>query len=1795
MKMKFLHLKRFMVIALLAMMTNVCWADMIVVTDIGDYKYGLNSNNRTAMLYGFKTNYSSTADVNLVVPETVSSGVYQYTVIGINDQAFQGRDVIKSVSFPSTLETIGNYAFSGCDLGGDLTIGSSVTNIGIGAFAGGHFDDVYFNANLNIGSEVLNLLDAPFDNCSGQLHIGSNVVTIPAGLFRNTNFDGTLDLTNVQYIGTSAFMQSSNLTCGTVLNLSNVQQLGLNAFSGCSGLTGQLVLPNIETIPNAAFDGCSFTGTLVIPNNIKNIDAMAFRDNNFSSITFQATSNLTTIGDNAFYQGITGTSIEIPASVTYIGSSAFADCGNLTNITLQDNSSLTDIYGNAFNGTAWYNALGDNTIVYWYDWCMTYKGSNTSCALNIASVYGDYEIKHIAIEAFQVGMRKKFTSLSLPSTLKTIGKGAFSGCYLIANDNEPLEIPKSVEVIGSYAFEGCYGLQGLTFESESSIKTISDHAFEDCSGLATDLVIPSSVTYLGTYAFSGCSSLTGLEFAEGCALEEIKSNAFVGCESMEGELEIPESVRVIGDNAFAGCLGFTGNLVIPDNVIIIGSEAFYDCSGFGTDLVLGSAVREIGDRAFYGCTGITNISIPEYVTYIGEYAFSDTGWMNNTTSSPAFAGIVYKDGWCLGYYGAAAAAPTGALTIADGTIGIASNAFSGLSGITSLVLPATVTTIGAQAFYNCSGLANIGDLSHIRRMGYHVFVGTAWADNNEDDVMYKDGCCLGWRGRDGGMMKGTNGMKSENYIIPEGTKVIADGAFDMYCFPTDDEYAVLILPSTLEVIGEGAFANCNINGDLTIPANVEYIGDGAIDGWQLSTIYYNAEYCESGFKGQYTDESQMGTTAASYSYPIKGYNKLVIGANVVGIPEKMFAPEFTEVEYRATDAELVSWYGASVTSPFENFTGELNIVNGVVSIDANMFKETQFTGVLTIPSSVTLIGQSAFLNCNGFSEIHLNAVNCKFDYNLPSGMAMQMTDYPPFAGCSGDLTVDANVTVVPDMLFAYSGITSLSFEDNSVVEYIGRYAFNESKNLHSIEIPESVLAINSYAFKDCESISGTVVIPRGVTSIGNQAFSRCINIDTLYYNATDCKHRDVDMANEMTKALNSAFPFNKCGGVLIIGDVDKIDEKMFYMGGFTSLTFETSTVSEIGQGAFMNCTQMTRIYYNLTNCSVTVEETPIAPPMSKAIDDPSGITGPFTSNNAWLILGEDVETIASAMFKNGNYEAITSLAVTPPTAYNMTFYNVNRATPIYVHCGLEPVYQAANYWSEFTNYQEVCHYNFLGTVDKQWSNYMNWENYMYPNDNSDVYIQADCELDVDVVVANLEITAAKVLTVTEGKILEVTNNLVSPKTQTGQISSIIGMRIENGGQVINNCDNVNASIVHNIHMGDGDQPFWQFISSPLQGENLCFYSLGSSSSNLTGGGQEQLQTLLRYNQAPTPTQTGEYLEWENASIHNFGLENGRGYLLSSNCAGAYTVSGVLRYSGNEEDTIQIKLDYITSNPDIHQHGWNLIGNPFPSNAYVNRSYYVIDTDGRQWDPHEKGTSDVISSCAGIMVHTTADDPDKRATFSRNSNSEALAQNNGSLSVTARRMNQRTREMDKIDKVIVSFNEGAELPKFVFDENEAQISIMQDGKAYGIATSDKNGSLPLRVEVPELGFYTLGVDIAEAELSYLHLIDRLTGDDVDLLVWPEYNFTAKKNDNPNRFTLVFKGKDMGDGGNDIFAYQNGSDIIVDGEGELQIFDVMGRMVKATAINGIETINMPENGVYIFRMVGNDIKTQKIVVR
>ena len=189
-----------------------------------------------------------------------------------------------------------------------------------------------------------------------------------------------------------------------------------------------------------------------------------------------------------------------------------------------------------------------------------------------------------------------------------------------------------------------------------------------------------------------------------------------------------------------------------------------------------------------------------------------------------------------------------------------------------------------------------------------------------------------------------------------------------------------------------------------------------------------------------------------------------------------------------------------------------------------------------------------------------------------------------------------------------------------------------------------------------------------------------------------------------------------------------------------------------------------------------------------------------------------------------------------------------------------------------------------------------------------------------------------------------------------------------------------------------------------------------------------------------------------------------------------------------------------------------------------------------------------------------------------------------------------------DRAYVQIGGGNTLRKMTIYDTTPKVYVMHNGKDYAAATvAEAQGELPLNFRANENGQYTLTVSPEGVEMNYLHLIDNMTGNDIDLLQTPSYSFNAKTTDYESRFRLVFAANNESgvSAGSTTFAFYSNGNWMVNNEGEasLQVIDVMGRVLSNQTISGTAELSLNQQpGVYVLRLVnGNDVKTQKIVVR
>lgn len=360
---------------------------------------------------------------------------------------------------------------------------------------------------------------------------------------------------------------------------------------------------------------------------------------------------------------------------------------------------------------------------------------------------------------------------------------------------------------------------------------------------------------------------------------------------------------------------------------------------------------------------------------------------------------------------------------------------------------------------------------------------------------------------------------------------------------------------------------------------------------------------------------------------------------------------------------------------------------------------------------------------------------------------------------------------------------------------------------------------------------------------------------------------------------------------------------------------------------------------------------------------------------------------------------------------------------------------------------------------------------------------------------------------------------------------------------------------------------YYLISSPLAA------SLTPSIANgfLRDDGETDYYDLYYFDQAKDK-------EWKNYKQNTFSIASGKGYLYANKSNTTLLFDGAA-YNGDGNVTLSF-----TSDAEFE--GWNLIGNPFPSKAYLadNRPFYRMNAGGTEIILSD---NNLITPMEGIFVHA-ADADDNSVTFTTTAPSKRSSNSRIVLNIIGSNDNV-------IDRAIVRLDEGSSLEKLMINNNNTKIYIPQDNAQFALAVSNAKGSMPVNFKAAEMGKYTISVNTEGIDMDYLHLIDRLTGEDVNLLLDNSYSFIASAQDVESRFILSFTATGYNTDADEPFAYLNGSEIIVSGEGELQIFDVTGRQIMTTTINGIESVNVSAQGVLILRLVGSEIKTQKIVVR
>ncbi len=328
----------------------------------------------------------------------------------------------------------------------------------------------------------------------------------------------------------------------------------------------------------------------------------------------------------------------------------------------------------------------------------------------------------------------------------------------------------------------------------------------------------------------------------------------------------------------------------------------------------------------------------------------------------------------------------------------------------------------------------------------------------------------------------------------------------------------------------------------------------------------------------------------------------------------------------------------------------------------------------------------------------------------------------------------------------------------------------------------------------------------------------------------------------------------------------------------------------------------------------------------------------------------------------------------------------------------------------------------------------------------------------------------------------------------------------------------------------------------------------------------------------------EWINYKGDATHpnmgEFNLQQGKGYLYAHKTKVDLIFYGI---PATESDyPVQLKR-----NDEARFAGWNLVGNPYTDIAYFadNRDFYTMNSAATAFELIGAEDARTIEVAEGVFV--TAEEDNEEVVFT----TTRPAKTGNRLALNLSQGN------NVIDRAFIRFSECRQLPKLQFNQNSTKVYIPMDDKDYAVVRAEEMGEMPVNFKAESNGTYSLNFSNDNVEFAYLHLIDNLTGNDVDLLSTPSYSFEASTTDYESRFKLVFA---TGNNGNDDnFAFFSNGTFVINNEGEatLQVIDVTGRVLKSETINGCANVGVNgAAGVYMLRLInGDNMKVQKVVVK
>ncbi len=1167
-------------------------------------------------------------------------------------------------------------------------------------------------------------------------------------------------------------------------------------------------------------------------------------------------------------------------------------------------------------------------------------------------------------------------AITLPNSIVTIGDNAFNGCTNISE----LTIGEGVVSIGTKAFWNCSSLNIVHFNAVncntmysteyssvfsvfgvtpeiteltigSNVQTIPSYAFYRCMNISGQLVIPNSVTTIGNSAFSVCSGFSG-ELVIPNSVISIGYSAFSNCSGFSGDLIIPNSVTNIGSSAFLYCTGFTGVLQIGSSMTSIESETFSSCSGFSS-IIIPDSITEIGSFAFYGCSSLSSFNIPNSVEAIKWEVFNNTGWYNNQPD-----GVLYLDGWCLGFKGDPSEFES--IIIQEGTLHISDAAFTNCRGLTSVVLPNSLVYISEMAFEGCEHLSSVvfgNSLTSIGNNAFSMCSGLHSLELPNSLLRIENGAF--WQ----------SGLHS--IVIPDAVTYVGENAFELCYMHT------ITIGSSVTEIGNNAFASCeglrNVFSYASTPPTFGedvFINDGL---YNTFTLYVPenviSDYQNSSIGAVFSDILPM-TEIDNLIYT---YDNTELLAKVIGCRREYYG-ELNIPSSILYNGNTYSVYSVGDAAFYENAKiTTLSIPNTIVTIGEFAFYYCdKLIGKLIIPNSVTNIGRYAFSYCSGFIDdlIIPNSVitigtsafsECNgLDGSLIIGNSITNIGAYAFVGCSGIKAIWSKCETPPSTgWYPFSGI------DRNIPVYVpcGSQSAYESASYWKVftnyhERPNYLVAKPSseyygeatvLQYGDCENNESIVhAEPRlGATFVGWTVNGELVSTETDY-----------------------SFPLNE--DIILTANFEPSPNHHVFVGGTNlwsdpsnwepnEVPDETSTVGiwtnvEVDENVSVNSLA---IYGDntvtiLPDHSLTVTDTLVTPNTSSLVIKEGG--------ELFHSCGGVLATVEKSVipFTEGEQDGWNLLAL--PLAGSHEISSIGNMT--------EDEYDLYYYDEPTTSWINQKE------TDTEFHQLEAGKGYLYAN-KGEMRMRYGFE-------EGLEGWTTISPEGNSSSWHHVTNAFGSHSGE-GHISSAIAYHYENGNYYSDD-DYIVSPLVQ--FTSSSSISFWVYNTDWIYEH---FAVAVSTSGNTDASDFTTIQEFVPFEKTKAD---GDSLRgadnWRQYTVDLSLYAGQTGYIAihhyectdmqhtlriddieldgMDNLRNAVPLSftGALE---NGSASMNIPLSYSGGNK---LSGFNLIGNPFPCNAYLNREYYILTTDGTDINPEPIPATTPIPPCTAVFVKAVAE-------------------------------------------------------------------------------------------------------------------------------------------------------------------------------------------------------------------------------